>query len=341
MLQALPLFKTNDIVVGSKTLFASQDLRSPFRRLTTYFFNAFLRLFLNYPGTDTHGIKALKNTPLLRYCLHRSRTQNELFDTELIIRAHRWGAVLTELPVTVTELRPTRYSWSRRIYLTLIDLVSAFWSKYLIPNFTDRVVIADDYGRSLLINQAIISAAQSQIIHIISILPNKVSPLQAKFLRRLKGIRFSAHLNLVDGQPLTPISQVPSLVSQTGDFWPLPLFLLRLFLGLINLKEVHLELTHQIIRLRDLGVNLDHLDSHRHIHLFPPLWNLTLKLAQRFHIAYVRSSRSIRQALKSHPFNFLLHWPIFWLLSTRYPPNRASAKELDEIVIHPGAAYYD
>src|SRR3990167_5108967 len=156
LLQALPLLKTNDIVIGSKTLFASQDLRSHFRRLLTYFFNVFLRLILNYPGTDTHGIKAIKNTPLLRYCLHRSRTQNELFDTELIIRAHRWGAVLIELPVTVSELRPTRYPWIRRIWVTLTDLVTALWSKYLIPNFNHRIVVADDYGRSSEINQDII-----------------------------------------------------------------------------------------------------------------------------------------------------------------------------------------
>src|SRR3989344_363940 len=155
LLQALPLLKTNDIIIGSKTLCASQDLRSHFRRLLTYLFNVFLRLVLNYPGTDTHGIKALKNTPLLRYCIHRSRTQNELFDTELIIRAHRWGAVLTELPITVREIRPTRYSWLRRIRLTLSDLAIAFWSKYLIPNFSDRVVVADDYGHSPEINQAI------------------------------------------------------------------------------------------------------------------------------------------------------------------------------------------
>ena len=71
--QALPLLKTADIIVGSKTLAASQDLRSPLRRLATYLFNVLLRLILNYPGTDTHGIKALKNTPLLRYCLHRSQ----------------------------------------------------------------------------------------------------------------------------------------------------------------------------------------------------------------------------------------------------------------------------
>jgi predicted glycoside hydrolase/deacetylase ChbG (UPF0249 family) len=339
--QALPLLKSADIVVGSKTLFASQDLRSHFRRLTTYLFNILLRLILNYPGTDTHGIKALKNTPLLRYCIHRSRTKNELFDTELIIRAHRWSAVLTELPITVREIRPTRYSWLRRIRLTLSDLAIAFWSKYLIPNFSKRIVTGDDYGRSPEINQAIISAAQSGVVQIISILPNKISLSQVKRLHHLKSVGFSAHLNLIEGKPVSSSIQVPSLINQTGHFWPLPQFLLRLFLGLINLSEVRLELTNQIHRLRDLNLKLDHLDSHRHIHLFPPIWNTVIKLAKIHHISHIRSHNSIRQALKSHPEKYLLHWPIFWALSLRYGNNRPSSKELDEIVIHPGAAYYD
>ena len=341
MVNALPLLRSADIVVGSKTLAASQDLRSHFRRLLTYFFNVFLRLILNYPGTDTHGIKALKNTPLLRYSIHRSRTQNELFDTELIIRAHRWGAILTELPVTVTELRPTRYSWVRRIWLTFQDLIIAFWSKYLIPNFSERIVIGDDYGRSTEINQAIIAAAQSGIIQIISILPNKISPSQVKALPWLKSIHFSAHLNLIESQPVPPLDQIPSLINQTGQFWSLPQFLLHLFLGLINLKQVKLELNHQINHLRQLGIKISHLNSHRHAHLFPPIWNLVVKLAQSHRIPHIRSQRSIHQALKSHPEKYLLHWPIFWLLSWRFGHNRSSAKELDEIVMHPGAAYYD
>ena len=341
MTLSLPLLRTADIVIGSKTLAASQDLRSPFRRLTTYFFNVFLRLVLNFPGTDTHGMKALKNTPLIHYCLYRSRTQNELFDTELIIRAHRWGAVLTELPVTVTELRPTRYPWSRRLWLTFVDLISAFWSKYITSNFLQRVTVADDYGWSPAINQAIIFAARNGIVQIISILPNKVSPAAVRQLKQLPGVKYSAHLNLVEDKPVSPPELVSSLINSTGQFWSLPQFLLRLLLGLINLKQVRLELTNQIQRLYSLGLKIDHLDSHRHTHLFPPLWPLILNLSQRQHITHIRSQASIRQALKSHLEKYFLHWPIFWLLALRYGNNKSSTKELDEIVMHPGAAYYD
>ena len=129
-----------------------------------------------------------------------------------------------------------------------------------------------------------------------------------------------------------------SALSSEGD---LPQFLFRLFLGLINLSQIRLELTNQIDRLQSLGIKITHFDSHRHTHLFPPLWNLVLRLSQTHHVSQIRSQRSIRQALKSHPEKYLLHWPLFWLLSLRFGDNRKSHKELDEIVMHPGAAYYD
>ena len=119
------------------------------------------------------------------------------------------------------------------------------------------------------------------------------------------------------------------------------ILLLRLFLGLLDLREIKLELNQQINRLHALSVKLSHLDSHRHTHLFPPIWSITLRLAQRYHIPHLRSRRSIHQALKSKPDKYLIHWPVFWLLSWRYGKNKSSSKELDEIVIHPGAAYYD
>ena len=160
-------------------------------------------------------------------------------------------------------------------------------------------------------------------------------------LKQLPGVKYSAHLNLVEDKPVSPPELVSSLINSTGQFWSLPQFLLRLLLGLINLKQVRLELTNQIQRLYSLGLKIDHLDSHRHTHLFPPLWPLILNLSQRQHITHIRSQASIRQALKSHLEKYFLHWPIFWLLALRYGNNKSSTKELDEIVMHPGAAYYD
>ncbi len=340
MVNALNLLKSVDMVIGSKTLAASHDCRSQFRRLTTYFFNVFLRLILNYPGTDTHGIKAFKKTPLLLYSLHRSRTRNELLDTELIIRMTRWGANFIELPVNVKEIRPTRYSLWRRICLTIIDLFLAFWSKYIMPtNFSIKTVTADDFGISSQVNQAIISVAQRKIVDHVSILANMVTRKDIRSLITKVKVKYSIHINLVEGKPISPTSQIPSLVNQKGYFNSSYIFLPRLLLGLININEVGIEITSQINYLRALGIKFSRLDSHQHSHIFPPLWNYINLHTQKWGITQIRSFESARIYLKSKILRYSILMISYFLLILRYGKNKSTTKAIDEIIIHPGTNY--
>lgn len=117
----LKLLESCHIVNGSKTLTASKDKRPAFRRLITMWFNILLRIGFNFPGTDTHGIKVFRRDPFVPIA-KRCVTAHELFDTELVLRACRRGMVLAELPITVKEIRPTRYNHFRRVFNTLSDI---------------------------------------------------------------------------------------------------------------------------------------------------------------------------------------------------------------------------
>lgn len=113
-----------DAVVGSKLLPGSVDNRGWGRRLVTIGFNIFLKIVFNYSGTDTHGIKVLRKsafTPLINKCLTRSN----IFDSELMIIGAKNKVKLLELPVTVSEIRPARFS-SGRFLQTPFDL----WQLY-------------------------------------------------------------------------------------------------------------------------------------------------------------------------------------------------------------------
>jgi len=102
-----------DIVNGSKLLPGSFDGRGLYRRLISRVFNFFfLRMLLGYRGTDTHGLKALKAStvlPILRQCV----TNSDIFDTELMVRSQRAGLRILEIPVSVKEIRPTRFAGKR------------------------------------------------------------------------------------------------------------------------------------------------------------------------------------------------------------------------------------
>jgi glycosyltransferase involved in cell wall biosynthesis len=109
------------IVVGSKRGPGADDRRSWGRRLVTWVFAMLLRLVFGLRVSDTHGMKGMERTrasALAREC----RFDRDLFDTELVIRAERAGLGVTEIPVTVSERRPSRTSILRRVPRSLWGL---------------------------------------------------------------------------------------------------------------------------------------------------------------------------------------------------------------------------
>ncbi len=116
--QVLAADDATHVILGSKRAPGSQDRRSRFRRTATWAFNVVLRALLGSGVSDTHGIKAIRRevvdelAPLVV-------SRQDLFDTELVIRAERAGYRITEVPVVVQELRETRSSLLMRVPRTL------------------------------------------------------------------------------------------------------------------------------------------------------------------------------------------------------------------------------
>lgn len=120
--QSLELLQGCDLVVGSKAAPGSRDSRPSFRRMITRSFTLLLRFLFGFQGTDTHGIKAFRAgrvVPIVQAC----ETNHEIFDTEIILRAHQAGLHLCEIPVSVQEMRPSRYSLWQRVPATFRDLI--------------------------------------------------------------------------------------------------------------------------------------------------------------------------------------------------------------------------
>jgi glycosyltransferase involved in cell wall biosynthesis len=125
--QALELLDPADsptgpaIVVGSKRAPGARDDRSSLRRTATSVFSLILRRGFGLHVSDTHGMKVL-NLLALRDAVKACRSGADLFDTELILRAEHSGLVTAEVPVAVSELRPSRTSIARRVPRTLVGL---------------------------------------------------------------------------------------------------------------------------------------------------------------------------------------------------------------------------
>lgn len=332
------LLNTLDLVVGSKTLVNSNDKRPFYRRIGTYLFNVFLRLVLNYPGTDTHGIKAFRRSQHLINFVKTCRTQNELLDTELILKLTRNGAIFVDLPQQVAEIRPSRYFGLRRFKSTLIDLLSIIKTKYFFKKvFVSSIIDADDYGISKKVNDAILHEAKNQGLDIVSIMANLVKKNDLLVLKKnVKNMNFALHFNLLRGKPVSDLTSVQTLVNGHGEFYSLPFFMMRLILGMINLDEVKHEFWSQYRRLVRLGVSPVFLNSEQHLHIFSPLNKMLEREIRETSIKKIRSSASSFHSLN----NKLLRKLILILLKNiciwRFSYFDEFKKKYDAYIVHPG-----
>ena len=155
------------------------------------------------------------------------------------------------------------------------------------------IVNADDLGLTEGHNRAIVQAHTGGILTSASALACGPAFEDAVGrVRSLPALSVGVHLTLLEGTPILPPAQVPTLVRDDGSFGlnvgPL---LRRLTLGRVCLEQVCREWRAQIARLFDAGFPVTHLDSHKHIHMHPHLLDVVLTLAAEFGIPRMRLSR--------------------------------------------------
>src|SRR5438046_2478964 len=152
------------------------------------------------------------------------------------------------------------------------------------------VVNADDLGLTVGVNDGIFDAYDLGILTSASLFAN--APATADAIRRVRShpaLGIGAHLTLVDGSPTLPPRDVPTLVEDDGRFrtsWK-P-FIVACLQRRVSLDEVERELVAQIERLQRSGLTLTHLDAHKHVHAYPPVFAIVARLAVSFGIPVVR-----------------------------------------------------
>ena len=152
------------------------------------------------------------------------------------------------------------------------------------------VVNADDLGLTVGVNDGIFDAHDLGILTSASLFAS--APATADAIRRLRShpsLGVGVHLALVDGMPTLPPAEVPSLVAADGRFRPSwrP-FIVDALRRRISTADVERELTAQIERVVGMGITPTHLDAHKHVHGYPPVFAIVARLAVRFGIPVVR-----------------------------------------------------
>jgi chitin disaccharide deacetylase len=152
------------------------------------------------------------------------------------------------------------------------------------------VVNADDLGLTVGVNDGIFDAHDRGIVTSASVFAN--APATADAIARTRSrpsLGIGVHLTLVDGAPTLPPDRVPTLVRGDQRFlasWKS--FIFECLRHRVALNEVERELAAQVDRVRSEGLSVTHLDMHKHLHAFPPVFAIVVGLAARFRIPVVR-----------------------------------------------------
>ncbi|TLM65560.1 MAG: ChbG/HpnK family deacetylase [Deltaproteobacteria bacterium] len=140
------------------------------------------------------------------------------------------------------------------------------------------IVNADDLGSGPARDRGIFRAFTEGLATSASLLANGPSCRPAARAALACGLPVGVHLNLSEGRSLTgPIAGL----TDGGDSFPGKTALRDILLAAtFDAAAVRRELLAQIARVRDAGIEPDHLDTHQHCLLFPALTGLVAEVAE-------------------------------------------------------------
>ncbi|MEH2238519.1 hopanoid biosynthesis-associated protein HpnK [Nostoc sp.] len=152
------------------------------------------------------------------------------------------------------------------------------------------IINGDDFGFSSGVNQAIIKAHKQGILTSTSLMVSGDAAQEAIALaHNHPNLAVGLHLVLVCGRAVLPPTQIPHLVSSNGNFPDSPLKTgLRYQFQSAARSELRREIRAQLIKFRDSGLSLSHVDGHLHLHSHPFVLSILVELAQEFNIRVIR-----------------------------------------------------
>lgn len=152
------------------------------------------------------------------------------------------------------------------------------------------IINADDFGRHELINLAVEKAFREGCLRSATIMAGgKFFNHAVEIAKRNPKLGVGIHFTLANGFPVLPPEKIPTLVTAEGIFHENYIEFLKLYVkGKIERAEIQAELAAQLEKVNRAGLKLTHFDSHQHLHHFPGIIAIALKLAKAANIPAMR-----------------------------------------------------
>jgi hopanoid biosynthesis associated protein HpnK len=185
------------------------------------------------------------------------------------------------------------------------------------------IINADDFGFSQGVNAAIIQAHEEGVLTSTSLMVSGDAAQEAIALaKNHPHLAVGLHLVLVCGKSVLPPAQIPNLVDSQGNFSNNPTQAgLSYQFNQATRAELRLEISAQLEKFRDSGLNLAHVDGHLHLHVHPVILNILTEFAAEFQIKFIRlPSEELSKNLKIDNRNLFtkIIWSIVFGQLRRY-----------------------
>lgn len=133
------------------------------------------------------------------------------------------------------------------------------------------IINADDFGITPDVTDSILACHDAGAVTSTTFMANGSDAERAADAARSRAsLSTGLHFNLTEGEPQTDPSRVPTLLTSSGSFVGRGELVRRWMQGHLAPEEVWLELQSQLARMRRLGLEPSHLDSHQHVHALIP-----------------------------------------------------------------------
>ncbi len=147
------------------------------------------------------------------------------------------------------------------------------------------IINADDYGYTKFKNEGIIKSHEEGVLTSTTVMINKVSQAAVdKLLKYKKTLGIGLHLNLTNGSPISNLTDVPSLINESGvmfrpQTWERSVW--DEFGNRMDSKEIEHEFNLQLDEFKKkMKIMPSHLDSHHFIASHKKIFPVMIKLAK-------------------------------------------------------------
>ena len=154
------------------------------------------------------------------------------------------------------------------------------------------ILNADDFGLTPGINRAIAELHHAGALTSATLMANGPAFDDAVAIAHANpNLGIGCHIVLTDGSPLSHPDTVPTLLGGDGKTFRTSIsdFLFAVLFNQVDPDDIIREATAQVQRLQRAGIDVTHLDTHKHTHILPSVAKPLLFVAERCGVSAIRN----------------------------------------------------